>query len=56
MEKKNGLDAETVVDTIKDCMQRKNISQTELLKRCKEKGYLITQSGVSKVLNKTKKT
>lgn len=55
MEKKNGLDAETVVDTIKDCMQRKNISQTELLKRCKEKGYLITQSGVSKVLNKTKK-
>lgn len=55
MEKKNGFDAETVVDIIKDCMQRKNISQTELLKRCKEKGYFITQSSVSKVLSKTKK-
>lgn len=55
-EKKKGNGAERKTSEIlKEYMAKMNISQTELAKLCTAKGYQVTQSSVSKVINNTKK-
>lgn len=42
-------------DVLRACMEKKGISQAELVRLCTEKGYQITQGSVSRVLTKKKK-